>query len=194
MNQNVVGAAAMDSDLMAVIGSDWMLSNDSDVGLSIKSDGATATNLTLLVAFDSARAEVGRLDVGSKNREAADSDGVPALDSIPSLVAMFDSDHAEGSKLVVVVATEAMATAARKAEAAMTMAATAATTATAVAAAAAAAASAAAAAAAAADSKAIAAVATVVVVAADVMTATAVEMYQEEAKEAELADHSKAEA
>ncbi len=51
-----------------------------DVGLSIKSDGAAVTDLTLLVTIDSARAEVGRLDVRTKPREAANSDGVPALD------------------------------------------------------------------------------------------------------------------
>ena len=95
MNQNVAGAAAMDSDLMAVIDSDWMLSNDSDVWLSIISDGATATDLTLLVTIDSARAEVGRLDVRPKPREAVDSDGVPALDSVPSVATEFDSDHVE---------------------------------------------------------------------------------------------------
>ncbi len=146
-----------------------------------------ATDSALLEAIDSARAEAIRLVVGSKHREEADSDGVPALDSDPNLVVVFDSDHAEGCKLVVVVATEAMATAATTAEAAMMMVAVA--IAVAAAAVAAAAVAAAAAAAAAADSNATAAMAaaTVVLVAAEVMTATAVEMYQEESKEAEIA-------
>ncbi len=110
----------MDSDLMAVIDSDCLLSNDLDVGLSINSDGATATDLTLLVTIDSARAEVGRLDARPKPREAADSEGVPALDLVPSVAMEFDADHVR-CKLAEVVATGVMAIAATKAEAAVTM-------------------------------------------------------------------------